>query len=444
MAPNIKVLQKDSLRLLGSPILDESFGPFIDETLKNFKFVSDRIIQLNSHMAFVIIRFYLFAPKFMYSVRSSPFWKHPNLTSKLDDSIQNLLCELLNISMDARTWAQASLPIRFGGLGIRQITNVALPAFLASTFKTSVLTRKILDKAGIDSPILYQSDAIEAWKGLTLTSELPASPSSQRLWDEPLCRLARDNLLHTSTSSANRARLLAVAEWESGLWLQSLPSVKLGTFLDNPAFRLAISLRLGTPCNVPHRCPCGEMVDALGHHGLSCSRSAGRIPRHSNLNDIIRRALASASVPAVLEPNGLVRSDGKRPDGMTLVPWKMGRPLVWDATCVDTLAPSHLPRTSSEVGAAAVSAESHKRRKYAGLSNAYVFEPFAVETLGPWGPGAHRLYRELAKRLTECSGDQRAGVFLGQRISLAIQRGNTASLLGTLPLGSDLGHIFYL
>ncbi|CAH2226484.1 jg13502, partial [Pararge aegeria aegeria] len=35
-------------------------------------------------------------------------------------------------------------------------------------------------------------------------------------------------------------------------------------------------------------------------------------------------------------------NDGKRPDGMTIVPWWMGRSLVWDATCVDTLAASHL------------------------------------------------------------------------------------------------------
>ncbi|CAH1637135.1 unnamed protein product [Spodoptera littoralis] len=56
------------------------------------------------------------------------------------------------------------------------------------------------------------------------------------------------------------------------------------------------------------------MVDHLGHHGLSCSRSAGRIARHASINDIIRRALVIAGVPAVLEPKGLARDDGKRPD----------------------------------------------------------------------------------------------------------------------------------
>ena len=59
-------------------------------------------------------------------------------------------------------------------------------------------------------------------------------------------------------------------------------------------------------------------------------------------NDILHRALSSANVPSRLEPAGLDQTDGKRPDGITMVPWSNGRLLVWDATCVDTFAPSHL------------------------------------------------------------------------------------------------------
>ena len=70
------------------------------------------------------------------------------------------------------------------------------------------------------------------------------------------------------------------------------------------------------------------LVDCLGHHGLSCRKSAGRIARHASINNSIRRALAIAGVPAVLESNGLARDDGEKPDGMTIMPWKLGRPLV--------------------------------------------------------------------------------------------------------------------
>ena len=233
-------------------------------------------------------------------------------------------------------------------------------------------------------------------------------------------------------------------EWESGLWLQALPSSNIGTLLDRTTFRIATCIRLGAPCNAAHLCHCGSAADRFGHHGLSCIRSAGRIPRHAALNDIIRRAFTTSGTPSVLEPNGLARDDGKRPDGMTLISWKQGRPIVWDATCVATLAPSHLPGTAIKVGSAAASAEAAKRRKYASLSGECIFAPFGVETLGPWGPGAHTLFRELSERLVEVSHDRRAGTYLAQRISIAIQRGNAASILGTLPGGSDLAEVFYL
>ncbi|CAH2232164.1 jg12329 [Pararge aegeria aegeria] len=85
------------------------------------------------------------------------------------------------------------------------------------------------------------------------------------------------------------------------------------------------------------------------------------------------------------------------------------------------------------VGAAATSAEQAKRRKYENLDSSFIFVPFGVETLGSWGPEARALFKELSKRVIESTGDPRAGSYLGQRISLAIQRGNAARILGTVP-----------
>ena len=437
------VLEKSSLRLLGSPILDESFTSYINEKIQNFNDVSERLYKISKHSAFTLIRYCCFGPKFTYILRSSHIWKHPQVLDKVDQIIRSTLTSILNVALDDRAWQQAALPIRMGGLGVRKISSVSLPAFLSSVHSTDTLTRKILSSSAlVDVEVPCLTDALDAWKMATPNTDLPGNRCSQRQWDGPLCSTIRNNLLNTCNSAAERARLLAVGEWESGLWLQAIPSSSIGTMLDDTTFRIATCLRLGAPCVAPHRCHCGEAVDSLGHHGLSCCRSAGRIARHASINDIIRRALSTAGVPAVLEPNGLVRDDGKRPDGMTLLPWKMGRPLVWDATCVDTLAPSHLPSTAVCAGAAAASAETTKRRKYNNLIGNYSFEPFGVETLGPWGPSSRLLYKDIAKRLVDASRDQRAGLFFGQRISIAIQRGNAASLLGTFPEDSDAEEYF--
>ena len=119
--------------------------------------------------------------------------------------------------------------------------------------------------------------------------------------------------------------------------------------MDNNVVRVAVSLRLGLPMCRPHECSaCGAAVDNLGTHGLSCRFSKCRHSRHAALNDIIKCALDSAKIPCHLEPTGLYRSDGKRPDGASVVPWKYGRVLVWDATCADTLAPSHQAMAARE------------------------------------------------------------------------------------------------
>jgi hypothetical protein len=56
---------------------------------------------------------------------------------------------------------------------------------------------------------------------------------------------------------------------------------------------------------------------------------------------------------STLEPNGLPRDGRKRPDGMTLVPWIKGQPLVWDVTIADTLADSYVLKISEVSGFAA-------------------------------------------------------------------------------------------
>ncbi|KAM3960165.1 inosine-uridine preferring nucleoside hydrolase-like [Aphomia sociella] len=115
-------------------------------------------------------------------------------------------------------------------------------------------------------------------------------------------------------------------------------------------------------------------VDELDHYGLYCRRSAGSLPRHAAY-DVIRRALATVNLPAILKPNSIARDDSMRPDGMTLISWRFSKSLVWDATCVDTLAASHIQSTSRERGRAAATAEGLKRRKYAALDKSYVFVP---------------------------------------------------------------------
>jgi len=51
------------------------------------------------------------------------------------------------------------------------------------------------------------------------------------------------------------------------------------------------------------------------------------------MNDMLWRAIKRAQIPAVKEPPGLPRSDGKSPDGATPnpIPWAKRKFVAWDA-----------------------------------------------------------------------------------------------------------------
>jgi len=57
------------------------------------------------------------------------------------------------------------------------------------------------------------------------------------------------------------------------------------------------------------------------------------------LHDIVTCVII---IVIVEDTSGLDRQDGKRPDGLTLVSWHIGRSLVWDVRVISPLATSYV------------------------------------------------------------------------------------------------------
>jgi hypothetical protein len=71
----------------------------------------------------------------------------------------------------------------------------------------------------------------------------------------------------------------------------------------------------------------------------------------------------------------------------------------------------------------------------------------AVETIGALGDGADELMHDLGRRISEVTGERRATEFLLQRLSVAIQHGNAASVLGTVDsttVTQNLNVVYYI
>ena len=175
------------------------------------------------------------------------------------------------------------------------------------------------------------------------------------------------------------------------------------------------------------------MVDQRGLHVFSCKRNPGRTQRHHFINDVIWRALTRAGIPSVKEPRGLVRSDGKRPDGLTLIPWREGRNATWDVTVADTLAASYtfIYSSSKRAASAAEIAARRKDDKYIDISRTHHFFALAFETCGPINQTGQSFISEVGRRISAVTDDPRETSFLFQRISAALQRFNAVCLLNS-------------
>jgi hypothetical protein len=298
-------------------------------------------------VACTLIKNSLFIPKFNFLLRTTPFSKFSNYVNSIDSSLKSSLERILNLRLTDLQWCQSTLPIRFGGLGIRRISYICLLAFLSSVHGVKKLVSQLLNSVDNELIIHHYDEALTVWD-VENENERPTIPQFQKNWDNTsinIKRIIANDLIFNS--SRDLARFKALQCRESGSWLNAIPSPNIGTLLDNISFQVCIGLSLGCNLCTPHICKCNAKVDEIGIHGLSCSKSSSRFSRHTEIYCIINRSLTSILVNSTLEPNGLSRDDEKRPDGMTLIPWIKGQPLVWDVTVVDTLADSYVLKTVS-------------------------------------------------------------------------------------------------
>ena len=341
----------------------------------------ERLHHLDAHTSFFLLRNCLWLPKLQYLLRAAPLYRLTGLLGQLDTVMQSALISLTNVRLTGDSWEQAVLPSRYGGLGLRRLVDVALPSYVSSLHSCHQIISSCLPASLITSATEEREKAAADWQIVAEGEHIPEGDDQlkQKAWDAVLANQHQQRMVSESNQYA-RARLLSAAAPESGAWLHAAPAATLGTLLDRETLRVAIALRLGADVCSPHCCKCGSLADSKGYHALTCRFSAGRHPRHTALNDVVRRALMSARIPSLLEPTGVDRGDGKRPDGITVFPFSKGKCLAWDATCVNTFAESHVISAAVSAGAAARDTEDKKRKKYDDLTKRFHFEPLAFET----------------------------------------------------------------
>ena len=162
---------------------------------------------------------------------------------------------------------------------------------------------------------------------------------------------------------------------------------------------LFFSSRIYRVHRITERSISGSLVDARGCHSLSCKHGSERLARHHSINDLIHHALIRANIPSIKESKGLMRTDNKRPDGFTLIPWQAESDLTWDVSIVNAVAASYIQTTSLIAGGATEIASERKIVKYVELSNTFCFCPIILETFGPINDLGLSFLDELGRRI---------------------------------------------
>jgi hypothetical protein len=138
---------------------------------------------------------------------------------------------------------------------------------------------------------------------------------------------------------------------------------------------------------------------------------------------LLSNSLNQLEIGTRLEP--LNAWSGKRPDGISILPWKDGKRLAWDIIITDSFAITYRQKALEGKGSVAEVAEKRKFEAYKGIEENYVFHPIAFESLGEFGPSTKEFMSVVGKALIRKTGDIRAAAFFRQRISVELQRLNS-------------------
>ena len=115
----------------------------------------------------------------------------------------------------------------------------------------------------------------------------------------------------------------------------------------------------------------------------------------------------------MLEALRLYRTDDKRADGITMIPWEMGTQMVWDVPVVDALSPGPLNQDSLyHLETTATESEACEIEKYCDLiDNGYHFQPVAIEVQGSLGESTEMFITRLCKLLCRVNAINELAVF---------------------------------
>ena len=230
---------------------------------------------------------------------------------KFDEHFRNMVAEILRVScLTEHQWEQASLPVKFAGLGVNQTKMIAGSAYVGSCALTRDLVAALLGQVSYEPTGV--SDLLSLHEAVTGASHdfesLSTTPSVQQLLSSERYSAVYTRL-RTKVSVRSQNLMLAPTMPHASDWLLAPPVPGLGLALGSDCFRTALKFRLGMPLfSEPFLCAaltstgvvCDCQMDVYGDHALCCHNGPSLLFRHNSIRDILGHAARGAGLSAVV------------------------------------------------------------------------------------------------------------------------------------------------
>jgi len=171
-----------------------------------------RFRDIGSQNALIFLRSSFGAPKVLHLPRCAPSVSHDAL-EVFDCCLRVAIQHITNSNLSDIQWLQASLIVKDGGLGVRRVSSLAIPAYVASAASILTLQAEILSGCNC-SDNSYLEQYLSLWS--SSSGAIPNTlPGKQPFWDRPGIRHTVENSL---SSPIQQAAFLAATSRHSVLW----------------------------------------------------------------------------------------------------------------------------------------------------------------------------------------------------------------------------------
>ena len=397
-----------NLVLLGSPFGDAQYCvAHVENLQQSSKKLLDCFPKLGDpQVALHLLRTCAGFSKFVYVARTTPPQLIGDALLACDVDVRACFDALAVLQLSNAAWLQAQLALSLGGLGLRSTGRHCTATYIAShtAAMPGQLTAGLQAALHMHNACLGNAGPLDA---NLVDSWLAVAPSQGSL-SLKIEKLDQKKLATLANTLVDRIRLDSVAAAHSSAWLQAMPSK--GPFdltLEPNEMQVALQHRLGLPLAAPtDTCPlCSNhsLLDASGHHQLTCHHKGSVTSRHNRLRDVLHGLCNHAGMHAQVE-QGASHGDQTRPADLLVPAWSLGKSAAFDLTVVSPHTIVNINNAGSIDVVKAAAEKKHAENDAKCDVLGWLCVPLAVDVYGRWCDEAHDSYSKIATHLKTRAG----------------------------------------